>query len=61
MDSVKTHSCEYIERGVCNSFCFLRVKKYGIKPRYLGDGIVDYSECEVIKELNKRNTKSYAF
>ena len=61
LDTVVTRRCKCFEKGVCNIFCFLRSKKYGQPPRYLGDGIVDYSKCEVIKEFNKRNTKSYAF
>lgn len=61
MDSVKTYSCEYLERGVCNCFCFLRAKKHGMKPRTSGDGTIDYNECEVIKELNKSKIINYAF
>lgn len=59
MDGIKKRRCEYFERGVCNIFCFLHSKKYGMKPKYLGDGIIDYSECDVIKKISK--TKSYAF
>lgn len=61
VDTVTTRRCEYFEKGKCNIFCLLRSKKYGMKPKYFGDGIIDYSECDVIKKLNKNRIKRYAF
>lgn len=53
------NECEYLKIGICKGSCFFHSMRYGMKPKYLGDGIMDYQICEVIKNFNKE--KNYAF
>lgn len=59
MNDTIDNKCEYLKIGACKGSCFFRSRDYGMKPKYLGDGIIDYSECEIIKKINKE--KNYAF
>lgn len=60
-DTINISRCDYFERGFCKLGCFVRSRDYGMAPKYLGDGIMDYSECEVIKKVNNNKVKNYAF